>query len=531
MKMAPKRMLSGVASLFFGVLVFACLAGVTDTGRVCTDKGDGTRTRCNPPGRERAGDGVVHLQTDMVYSLPSASRLCDSMESLSKRRVKIGDCELYCELAGEGVPLVLIHGGPGGTHHSFHPYFSRAERFAGVVYYDQRGCGLSGYVEGDGYTIDQAVNDLDRLRKALEIDRWIVLGWSYGGLLAQCYSVRYPQRTAGLVLVNSKLATWSSLKPSRQQRFLSAQERERIRDILNTPELSTPQKLYNRFLNGDWKRQHYYKPTKEEISRIALYEWQSASGFRHAISSSVQQVDLRGAFRNCPIPTLIFEGRWDLTWGTDKPDKLHQNHPHARLIFLEQSAHRPFADEPEQFFSMLEKFIRDLPAIPQAELDDWNTHLIRWRIERSKSVEHLIRSVDEGQTASARLVGAYAKKWLEKLGALDDAYPLKRVGLALYDMQHYAEALTVFQRIENNLDEKSGAELAEALIWQGHMLDLLGRRNKAIQIYRRVVALNEYSAIRWDQYGLSYVYKPYALERTRVPFTRLENIGDELRAD
>lgn len=63
------------------------------------------------------------------------------------------------------------------------------------------------------------------------------------------------------------------------------------------------------------------------------------------------------------------------------------------------------------------------------------------------------------------------------------------------------------------------------------MLDLLGRRDEAIEVYRRVVALNDFGGLRWDQYGLAYVYKPYALERTHVPFTRLENIGDELAAE
>ena len=45
--------------------------------------------------------------------------------------------------------LVLIHGGPGGTHHYFHPWFSRAAGFARIIYYDQRGCGLSEFAPGE----------------------------------------------------------------------------------------------------------------------------------------------------------------------------------------------------------------------------------------------------------------------------------------------------------------------------------------------------------------------------------------------
>ena len=60
--------------------------------------------------------------------------------------------------------MVLLHGGPGGTHHYFHPTFSRAAEFSRVIYYDQRGCGLSDYAPGEGYTIQQAADDIEALR-------------------------------------------------------------------------------------------------------------------------------------------------------------------------------------------------------------------------------------------------------------------------------------------------------------------------------------------------------------------------------
>ena len=88
------------------------------------------------------------------------------------------------------MPVVLLNGGPGATHHYFHPWFSRAKDFARVIYYDQRGCGLSDYNPGAGYSVFQAVEDLEQLRRALEIDQWVVAGHSYGGYLAQQYAVQ-----------------------------------------------------------------------------------------------------------------------------------------------------------------------------------------------------------------------------------------------------------------------------------------------------------------------------------------------------
>ena len=134
------------------------------------------------------------------------------------------------------MPIVLINGGPGGTHHEFHPYFGRAASFAQVVYYDQRGCGRSDYKPGPGYTVDQAVNDLDKLREALKIDRWTVLGWSYGGALAQLYTLKHPEYTAGLVLVGSTDDGWLlQLQAGREYDYFSTEEKKRVAEILQGP--------------------------------------------------------------------------------------------------------------------------------------------------------------------------------------------------------------------------------------------------------------------------------------------------------
>jgi hypothetical protein len=114
----------------------------------------------NAPTRERARDRIVHLEAGIVRDVPQVPRLCESLD-LKKEKVAIGECMLHCEQEGEGLPVVLINGGPSGTHHCFHPHFSRAKDFAQIIYYDQRGCGLSDYESGKGYTVNQAVEDLD----------------------------------------------------------------------------------------------------------------------------------------------------------------------------------------------------------------------------------------------------------------------------------------------------------------------------------------------------------------------------------
>jgi len=338
--------------------------------------------------RERARDGVVHIEEGLVLDIPDVRPLCDEMDVV-KRRVNVGDCELYCEIEGDGTPLVLINGGPGGTHNGFHPSFSRARGFAKVIYYDQRGCGLSDYERGEGYSVEQAVEDLENLRKALGVEKWIVLGHSYGGVVAQSYCVTYPHSMAGLILLASSEAMPVKLKPTRQHLFITEREKANMRSVRE--EISRLQRagknvgvehiLFNNWLNGDWKRQNYYKPSIEEIARIARYGWKHDTEFRDALGSDSRGVDLKGAFQDCPIPTLLLEGKWDLTWDTDKAGILSQNHLNGRLIIFQESAHSLFDDEPEAFFSTLKDFIINLPNVPSPKLEQWKSHLARWREE------------------------------------------------------------------------------------------------------------------------------------------------------
>jgi proline iminopeptidase len=349
------------------VLFLALVIGVMIS--ISTAFAEGEESKPVAGGRETVLDRVVHLETN-IMEIPDVPPLCDSFKG-RKQKINIGDCELYCETEGQGLPIVLINGGPGGTHHGFHPDFSRAAGFATVVYYDQRGCGQSDYKSGGKYTVDQAVNDLNKLREALKIEQWIVLGWSYGGFLAQCYIVKYPERTAGLVLVGAQEAMPLKLNKTRQYDYISREEQKRIREIHRDKTLPLDKIVYNAHLNGDWKRQGFYRPTETELAYAARYEWKHDPAFRDSICSQMGNVDLTGMFNECPIPVLIAEGKWDLTWNTDKPEKMQKCFPGSKLVIFERSSHGMFKDEPEKFFGMLKKFVQNSSRPSAAAIAKW----------------------------------------------------------------------------------------------------------------------------------------------------------------
>jgi proline iminopeptidase len=105
---------------------------------------------------------------------------------------------LWTAVSGNGPAVVCCHGGPGLWDY-LEPLAALIDDRFTVVRYDQRGCGRS---NGDGpFTIAQATDDLDQLRSALGLQRWAVIGHSWGAELALHYAARYPAHTAAVVYI------------------------------------------------------------------------------------------------------------------------------------------------------------------------------------------------------------------------------------------------------------------------------------------------------------------------------------------
>jgi len=295
--------------------------------------------------------------------------LCDEIPDLKKGYADVKDGKLYYEQEGQGIPIVLINGGPGGTHHGFHPYFSQLKDVARVIYYDQRGTGKSSKdATKKTYTVTQAVEDLESLRKALKIDKWVLLGHSYGGLLAQCYALKFPEHCRGLVLSTADpqggdptLYTGEGPKYKKAGMFISQKEFNAFNNIKKNRGLTPAQSYYNRYLNGFWKFAYYHKPPKENIIKNANYGSSTAPDFRKIMISDIAKINLEGKFHDFKIPTLIVEGKYDFLWGDmDRVAIMRKNHPHAQVEIFEKSGHTIFADEPKKFFTLLKSFLKKL---------------------------------------------------------------------------------------------------------------------------------------------------------------------------
>lgn len=129
--------------------------------------------------------------------------LYPAIEPFETGRLQVsGLHEIYYEVCGNpaGKPAIVCHGGPGGgITPSMRRYFDPAKYR--IVLFDQRGCGRSTpYAELRENTTWDLVADMEKLRRRLDIERWLVFGGSWGSTLALAYAESHPERVSELVL-------------------------------------------------------------------------------------------------------------------------------------------------------------------------------------------------------------------------------------------------------------------------------------------------------------------------------------------
>ncbi len=126
-------------------------------------------------------------------------------------RVNVGDIGLWFDVEGSGLvvddnamrerpTVVLLHGGPGFDHSLFKPEYAALADVAQVVYLDHRGNGRSDRGDPADWRLDVWADDVRAFCDALGIEHPIVLGWSFGGMVAMAYAARHPDHPAKVIL-------------------------------------------------------------------------------------------------------------------------------------------------------------------------------------------------------------------------------------------------------------------------------------------------------------------------------------------
>ena len=156
------------------------------------------------------GAAILLLRTKPLFPRPPAETGPLVVDGLRL----INGTQLYCESIGTGVPLVVIHGGPGLDHSYLLPQMEQLADSYELIFFDQRGCGKSTIrLDSTDMTLDALVEDIDKVRDAYNLNTMNLMGHSWGGLLAMFYAVKHGDRLNSLILVNSSPPT-SALRDS-----------------------------------------------------------------------------------------------------------------------------------------------------------------------------------------------------------------------------------------------------------------------------------------------------------------------------
>ena len=275
--------------------------------------------------------------------------------------VNVGAVELFVRQYGNAErDLVVLHGGPDWDHTYLLDALRPLSAYTRLTFYDHRGCGRStrlGTVEG--YTLDEAVDDLAALLERLNLQRPTLLGFSWGGRVALRFVSRFPDLADALILASSTAYTdfqaALEAKPGYAARKAAAQQT--FQDSLRgdeTPAEITRALAYAQLPLG------VRAPDRLAQARRTLAGVQWSGEWWRALQAGkltgVNHPDYAAVLRSRALPTLILHGRHDLSFPVEVARELHREVPHSRLVVL-GGAHFCFVDEPEAWRRAVADFL------------------------------------------------------------------------------------------------------------------------------------------------------------------------------
>ena len=274
---------------------------------------------------------------------------------------------LYWEESGNphGVPVVFVHGGPGGGTEPAHRRFFDPDLYR-IILFDQRGCGKSTpHADLRDNTTWDLVADMERLRELLDIDAWVVFGGSWGSTLALAYAESHANRTMALILrgiflVRKAEIDWfyeggcSWLFPDAWEDFIAPiPEAERGNFVaayyrrLTSPDRETrldatrawstwEARTSRLIVSESLVDRHGEAEFAEAFARIECHYFQHGCWFDH----DNQLIANVGRIRH--IPGAIVQGRYDVVCPIRSAWDLHRAWPEADLHIIPDAGHSAF---------------------------------------------------------------------------------------------------------------------------------------------------------------------------------------------
>jgi proline iminopeptidase len=277
------------------------------------------------------------------------------------RLVDAADTSLFVLERGRGsLPLFVLHGGPGLDHTMFGHYLDGLGDRCRLLFVDLRSQGRSRPTAPEGWTLARMAADVEALAEALALERYAVLGHSFGAFVALQHAVDFTGRpAASIVSAGIPAARFLSHVEHNLEVFEPVELREQVASSwAREAEARTQDEC--RSILSDQLPFHFRDPRDVliETMRRALDEMVfSPDVMREAARGDYGAIDVEARLGAIAHPVLVLAGRHDRTCSVQAAEAIAEGIPNAELVVFENSAHMMFAEEQHAYVDVVADFL------------------------------------------------------------------------------------------------------------------------------------------------------------------------------
>jgi len=256
--------------------------------------------------------------------------------------------------------LFLLPGGPGADHSIYQDQAEVFFEWVDIVMFDPRGCGKSTLADSSCYSMEVYINDIEDIRKQLKLDKIVVLGTSYGSMVAQGYAVKH-----GLNVLQSLILVAGA--PSYE--FIAAASVQ-LEKIGSKDQINAFKRLLSGHIATDNQLREYFK-IMAPLYSIAAQEGKTFHSAKKDIrynaeaalagfgpSGFLRKFDWRGKLPGITCPTFIIVGEEDWINRPGQAKEMVALIPKSRLIVVAKSGHFVWVDKKEEYLTAITSFLK-----------------------------------------------------------------------------------------------------------------------------------------------------------------------------
>jgi proline iminopeptidase len=260
---------------------------------------------------------------------------------------------IFVEDVGDGFPVVLLHGGPGLDHTMFRPWLDPLADEFRLLYVDERGQGRSDGAAPATLTLSVWARDVDLLAEALELERFALLGHSFGAIIATTHAIELGT-TAGYVISGGgdssaalEADVNAALEALGDDGAAIAKSWEDEKTVQTEAEFAALMKVQMPF--------HFAGAVPPDFGAQTLY---APEVLRHAANTGYGDFDYTPHLERVSKPTLVVVGEDDRTTTPRAARVLHHGIRGSELVVIPGVGHMSYVEAPDAYLDGVRAFLR-----------------------------------------------------------------------------------------------------------------------------------------------------------------------------